>query len=147
MSTHTKVARHLAWMLFAAIALMPWAAPSAQAPVVQKYDAEYTALIKQSLTDPRINTELVDHLPASDKVPTPLKFRPSAISPASPATSTYAKDIHAYIKAIADAEHGGRAKFWVIGQTEEGRDQVVLAIANEDDDQEPRPATRATCRR
>ena len=72
--SRTKVARHLAWMVLLVIALVPWAAPSAQAPAVQKYDAEYTALIKQSLTDPRINTELVDHLPASDKVPTPLKF-------------------------------------------------------------------------
>ena len=51
------------------------AAPSAQAQApAQKHDAEYTALIKQYLTDPRISTELVDHLPASDKVPTPLKF-------------------------------------------------------------------------
>ena len=31
-------------------------------------------LIKQNLQDPRITTELVDHLPASDTVPSPLKF-------------------------------------------------------------------------
>ena len=35
---------------------------------------EYTAQIKKDLSDPRISTELVDHLPASDTVPTPLKF-------------------------------------------------------------------------
>ena len=40
----------------------------------QKIDAEYTAKIKDALQDPRITTELVDHLPASDTVPTPLKF-------------------------------------------------------------------------
>ncbi len=40
----------------------------------QKIDAEYTAKIKEYVTDPRISTELVDHLPASDSVPTPLKF-------------------------------------------------------------------------
>ena len=45
----------------------------APAPV-QKNDVEYTAKIKQYLSDPRISTELVDHLPASAKVPTPLKF-------------------------------------------------------------------------
>ena len=39
----------------------------------QKQDEEYGKLIKQMLRDPRISTELVDHLPASDKVPTPLK--------------------------------------------------------------------------
>ena len=121
----------LALVVVLAIALAPAAAPSAQAPApTQKLDAEYTALIKQYLTDPRISTELVDHLPASDKVPTPLKFRRRA-SPASPATSTYAKEIHAYMKAIADAAPT-RAKFWVIGQTEEGRDQVVLGVASED---------------
>ena len=35
---------------------------------------EYTAQIKKYLSDPRISTELVDHLPASSTVPTPLKF-------------------------------------------------------------------------
>src|SRR5439155_23675920 len=46
----------------------------AQTATPQKMDAEYTAKIKEYLTDPRITTELVDHLPASTKVPTPLKF-------------------------------------------------------------------------
>ena len=50
------------------------AAQSRQAAPRQKNDAEYTAKIKQNLQDPRITTELVDHLPASDTVPTPLKF-------------------------------------------------------------------------
>ena len=39
----------------------------------QKIDEAYTAKIKEFLQDPRITTELVDHLPASDTVPTPLK--------------------------------------------------------------------------
>ena len=42
--------------------------------VPQKNDEEYTRLIKEYLQDPRITTELVDHLPASDTVPSPLKF-------------------------------------------------------------------------
>ena len=45
-----------------------------KAPAAQKIDAEYTAKIKEYLQDPRITTELVDHLPASDTVPSPLKF-------------------------------------------------------------------------
>ena len=40
----------------------------------QRIDAESTAKIKEYTQDPRIMTELVDHLPASDTVPTPLKF-------------------------------------------------------------------------
>jgi len=60
----------------------------------QKIDAEYTAKIKEALQDPRITTELVDHLPASDTVPTPLKFlgryigQPGELTYASPALAT-----------------------------------------------------------
>ncbi len=122
----------LALVVVSAIALAPAAAPSAQTPAsTQKIDAEYTALIKQHLTDPRISTELVDHLPASDKVPTPLKFPAVGHISGMPGVLTYAKDIHAYMKAVADAAPT-RAKFWVIGQTEEGRDQIVLAISSEE---------------
>ena len=51
-------------------------APSAAqaTPAPQKLDDEYTKLIKEYLQDSRITTELVDHMPASDTVPSPLKF-------------------------------------------------------------------------
>jgi hypothetical protein len=124
--------RVAALAVVALVALVPAMAPSAQqAPPAQRIDAEYTALIKQHLTDPRISTELVDHLPASDKVPTPLKFPAVGHISGQPGVLTHAKDIHAYMKAVADAAPT-RTKFWVIGQTEEGRDQIVLAIASED---------------
>ncbi len=93
----------------------------------QQNDEEYTKLIKQYLQDPRITTELVDHLPASATVPTPLKF--FGRIPGTPGELTYAKDIYRYYEALAKASP--RAKFWTIGKTEEGRDQVVLAIADE----------------
>src|SRR5262245_6241334 len=132
MSIRKNVAGHAAWVAIALIALvvfLPSASTQAQSQgAAQKQDAEYTALIKQSLTDPRINTELVDHLPASDKVPTPLKFLGHIAG--QPGYLTYAKDIHAYMKAIADAAPT-RTRFWTIGKTEEGRDQVVLPVANE----------------
>ena len=113
MSNTNSLTKRLTVLLVALIALVPAMAPSAQAPApAQRIDAEYTALIKQHLTDPRISTELVDHLPASDKVPTPLKFLGRRSSRASPAYLTYAKDIHAYMKAVADAAPT-RAKFWV----------------------------------
>ncbi len=40
------------------------ASADAQKPVVQKQDAEYAAKIKEHPQDPRVITELVDHLPA-----------------------------------------------------------------------------------
>ena len=66
-------------------------------------------------------------MPASDTVPSPLKFLGRI--PGKPGELTYAKDIHRYYEALAKASP--RAKFWKIGQTEEGRDQVILAIADE----------------
>src|SRR5579862_7256202 len=93
----------------------------------QKMDVEYTRLIRQYLQDSRITTELVDHMPASDTVPSPLKF--FGRIPGTPGELTYAKDINRYYEALAAASP--RAKFWKLGQTEEGRDQVLLAIADE----------------
>ena len=102
-------------------------ASATAAPAPQKIDEEYTKLIKEYLQDPRITTELVDHMPASDTVPSPLKFLGRI--PGKPGELTYAKDIYRYYEALAKASP--RAKFWKIGTTEEGRDQVILAIADE----------------
>src|SRR5579884_713285 len=101
------------------------AAASAAQP--QKMDEEYTRLIHEYLQDPRITTELVDHMPASDAVPSPLKFLGRI--PGKPGELTYAEDIYRYYEALAKASP--RARFWRIGKTEEGRDQVILAIADE----------------
>jgi hypothetical protein len=101
------------------------AKPAANAP--KTMDEEYGKLIKQYLQDPRITTELVDHMPTSDTVPSPLKF--FGRIPGTPGELTYAKDIYRYYEALAKASP--RARFWKIGQTEEGRDQVILAIADE----------------
>ncbi len=94
----------------------------------QAVDQEYTKKIKEYLQDSRISTEFVDHLPASSKVPSPLKFLGKIVG--TPGELTYAKDIHRYLEAVSKAS-GGRAKFWTIGKTEEGRDMVVMAIADQ----------------
>ena len=93
----------------------------------QRIDQEYSAKIKEYLQDSRITTELVDHLPASDTVPTPLKFLGRI--PGTPGELTYAKDIHRYYEALDKASD--RALLWSIGKTEEGRDMVILAISDE----------------
>src|SRR5262245_47730602 len=97
-------------------------------PASQKIDEEYTRLIKQNLQDSRITTELVDHLPASDTVPSPLTFLGRAVG--TPGELTYAKDIYRYYEALAKAAPT-RAKYWKVGTTEEGRDIVLLAIADD----------------
>ncbi|MCE7888795.1 MAG: hypothetical protein DYH12_03675, partial [Sorangiineae bacterium PRO1] len=93
----------------------------------QQIDAEYTAKIKEHLQDPRITTELVDHLPAHPTVPTPLKFFGRIVG--TPGELTYAKDIHRYYEALDAASD--RVKVWKIGTTEEGRDMIVLAVSDE----------------
>ncbi|HEX7018612.1 MAG TPA: M14 family zinc carboxypeptidase [Gemmatimonadaceae bacterium] len=102
----------------------PQPAPAAK----QAIDKEYTAKITEYLSDPRISTELVDHLPASKTVPTPLAFNGYIVG--APDHLTHAADIHRYLQAVAKAAPT-RAKFWTIGKTEEGRDMVLLAIADE----------------
>ncbi len=108
----------------------PGLTPQAQTrpqPPKQKIDEEYTAKIKEYTQDPRISTELVDHLPASDTIPTPLKF--FGRMPGTPGELTYAKDIYRYYEAIDKASD--RITMWRIGKTEEGRDMVLLAVADE----------------
>jgi hypothetical protein len=104
------------------IAALVAASPLAAQPI----DQEYTRRIKELLRDPRITTELVDHLPASGTVPTPLKFLGRIIG--TPGELTYAKDIHRYFAALDQASD--RVSTWSIGKTEEGRDMVVLAVAD-----------------
>lgn len=94
----------------------------------QRIDVEYTRIIKQNLDDPRMSTELVDHLPASDTVPTPLAFLGRVAG--TPGELTYAGDIARYYHALAAASP--RARIFTIGTSEEGRDIVMLAIGDEE---------------
>ena len=106
------------------------ARPRAQASAkagAQKIDADYTAKIKAATADPRILTELVDHMPASDKVPSPLKFL--GYIPGEPGKMTYHKDIVRYLDALDKASD--RVTMMKIGETDEGRDMVAVAIADE----------------
>ena len=103
-------------------------AQTASRAAPQRMDSAYTAKIHEYLQDPRITTELVDHLPASSTVPTPLKFLGRIVG--TPGELTHARDIHRYMEAIAKAAPQ-RARFWTIGKSEEGRDMVLLAIADE----------------
>jgi len=100
---------------------------SAQQPV----DAEYTARIRElTPTDPRwkFSTELVDYLPASSTVPTPLKVL--GYVPGTTGRLSYVADINRYLKAVADASP--RARLFSMGRSDEGREMVILAIADEE---------------
>jgi hypothetical protein len=128
--------RRLAWPIAALALILTASAPAARAQnasgasatrTPQPNDEEYTRKIKEYLQDPRISTELVDHLPASSTVPTPLKFLGRIVG--TPGELTYAKDIYRYFDALDAASD--RIKVWRIGKSEEGRDMVILAVADE----------------
>ena len=117
---------------FACAVMVALAAPAfAQGPRMtatpQKLDEEYTARIKKATPDPRISTELVDHMPVSATVPSPLKF--FGYVPGEPGQLTYHADIVRYYEALEKASP--RVKLFRIGKTDEGRDMVALAIADE----------------
>ncbi len=126
MSRHPSLPRVAASALLASAAIFS-SAPRAHAQAVQANDSAYTAKIKEYLQDPRISTELVDHLPASATVPTPLKFLGKIVG--TPGELTYSKDINRYFDALAKSSP--RVKVWRMGKSEEGRDMIVAAIADE----------------
>jgi hypothetical protein len=128
MSRNSGFRRLAATTALATLGVAVEAQAQAAAPP-QRIDAAYTAKIKQYLTDPRITTELVDHLPASATVPTPLKFHGRIVG--TPGELTYAKDIHRYLRAVADAAPT-RAKVLSIGKTEEGREMIAMIISDEE---------------
>ena len=66
-------------------------------------------------------------MPASDKVPSPLKFL--GYIPGEPGKMTYHKDIVRYLDALDKASD--RVTMMKIGETDEGRDMVAVAIADE----------------
>jgi hypothetical protein len=100
----------------------------AEGPPALPVDVDYSAKIREYTTEPFFLTELVDHLPASDSVPTPRKALGYVIG--TPEKLTYTKDINAYFQALAAASP--RVKVWPIGKSEGGREMMIAAISSEE---------------
>src|SRR5262249_984831 len=97
-------------------------------PPAQPVDVDYSAKIREYTTEPCFLTELVDHLPSSDAVPSPQKALGYVIG--TPEKLTYTKDINAYFRALAAASP--RVKVWTIGKSEEGREILLEAVSDEE---------------
>ena len=93
-----------------------------------EWDQDYSKKIREYTTDPQFLTDLVDHLPASDKVPTPQKFL--GYVSGTPEKLTYSEDVHRYLRALEAASP--RIKVFSIGKTEEGREMILAVIASEE---------------
>src|SRR6185437_8031080 len=93
----------------------------------QPVDQAYTAKIAQYTTAPEFNSPLTDYLPASSTVPTPQKVLGDVAG--APNMLPYAEDVYRYFRMLAAASP--RVKVFSIGKTEEGREMIAVAIADE----------------
>ena len=111
------------WSLMAAArAADPYARSADQA-----VDAAYGAAIARYTTDPSFQSPLTAYLPASDTVPTPAAVLGDVAG--APNMLPYAADVHRYFRMLA--EKSPRVRVFRIGTTEEGREIIAAAIADE----------------
>jgi hypothetical protein len=95
----------------------------------QPLDTAYTRQIRElTPTDPKwkFTTELVDHLPASATVPTPLGvlgYVPGTIGKLS-----RTEELNRYFRAVDEASP--RVKVFSLGMSEEGREMIVAAVSD-----------------
>ncbi|HZP64864.1 MAG TPA: hypothetical protein VFB32_01025, partial [Rudaea sp.] len=93
----------------------------------QPVDEAYGRKIAECTTDPAFNSPLTSYLPASTNVPTPAKVLGDVAG--APNMLPYSKDVYRYFDALAQASP--RVKVYKIGKSEEGRDMIAVAIADE----------------
>ncbi len=93
----------------------------------QPVDEEYTAKIREYTTKPEFTSPLVDYLPASKTVPTPEKTL--GVIAGAPNVLPYAEDVYKYMRLLAASSP--RVKVVSIGHTEEGREMIAVAVADE----------------
>ena len=93
----------------------------------QPVDEAYTKLIRQYTTDSSFTSPLVDYLPASTTVPTPMKTL--GVIAGAPDVLPYAEDVYKYFRLLAASSP--RVKVVSIGRSEEGREMIAVAVADE----------------
>ncbi|TKJ33917.1 hypothetical protein CEE39_03275 [bacterium (candidate division B38) B3_B38] len=108
-------------VLFFSLPILSQSKPSAQA-----VDEEYTRLIKEATTKPEFLSPLTSYLPRVEGVPTPKDVL--GYIAGAPGKLTYYEDILKYMKALAKASPN--VEVFPIGKTSEGREMVVVAIAD-----------------
>jgi hypothetical protein len=126
---HLRIPLALAALLASTISAAadgPSAVSYARDPA-QPIDAAYTAKIREYTTDPQFNTPLTDYLPAASGVPTPRETL--GYIAGAPDHLPYSADVYRYFRELAKASP--RVKVFTIGKTEEGREMIAVAIADE----------------
>ena len=111
-----------------AIALTILAATLALAQTKQAMDEEYARLVKEWTTAPEFMSPLVDHLPKAPGVPTTKDVL--GYYAGAPKKLTKVAELGKYYRALAAASK--RVKLLPTGTTDEGRECLVVAIADEE---------------
>jgi hypothetical protein len=93
----------------------------------QPIDEAYTKKIKEYTTETFFNSPLTDYLPASKTVPTPAVVLGDIAG--APGKLPYSKEVYDYMRRLEKATP--RVKVYSIGQTEEGREMIAVAVASE----------------
>jgi hypothetical protein len=93
----------------------------------QPVDQPYTKKILEYTTDPSFISPLVNYLPASKTVPTPEKVLGDVSG--APNMLPYAEDVYKYFRLLAASSP--RVRVVTIGHSEEGREMIAVAIADE----------------
>ena len=83
--------------------------------------------IAQSTTDPRFVSPWVAYVPEADGIPSPTDFLGRIVG--APGELTRVEEFSAYLRALVEASP--RVSLEVIGRTEEGREILLVAIADE----------------
>ena len=93
------------------------------AAFAQENDEAYGEKIREYTTDERFLNELIDHVPLSDGVPSPLDHFGTIIG--APEILHDTAEIHGYMRALAEASP--RVMLRDIGRTEEGREMIMVS--------------------
>jgi hypothetical protein len=91
-------------------------------------DNDYSKKIKEYTTEKFFLTELVDHLPMSDTVPSPDKVLGYVVG--TPNKLTYSKDLYRYYRELARTSKRVRM-FTAPEKSEQGKEQVLIAVGDE----------------
>jgi hypothetical protein len=83
--------------------------------------------IAAATTDPHFISPFVSYIPQSDKIPSPEKFLGRIMG--APGELLGTEKAYAYTRALAGAS--SRVRVFTIGRSEEGRDILLIAIADE----------------
>jgi hypothetical protein len=110
-----------------ALALPLLAQPRPARDPSQPVDEEYTKKIREYTTEPFFNSPLTDYLPASKTVPTPKAVLGDIAG--APGILPYASEVYRYMRMLEAASP--RVKVFSIGKTEEGREMIAVAVADQ----------------